>query len=253
MANFKKLNIPHTKKTFVDIIQGDLNCYHEKKWFKDMKVKKLKVFDKIEDFSNSFCQGYFGFKDSQPHTLFIIFMGSSEPEDWDFNFNFWKRRVTSKDLETPYSNVNPLIKVHRGITDYYLLVRDVILKKAKKYKKLVVSGHSLGGGATILASVDLKFNYPGKDLLSIPVSAPRIGNAKFRDSYNKRVPNTYRVWYGNDTVTHVPPFIAGFRHVGIAVHLGNHWWEFWKILTWVWDHYPQRVLEALKKEWKVKK
>ena len=43
----------------------------------------------------------------------------------------------------------------------------------------------------------------------------------FVESYNRRVPDTYRYVYGNDVVVGVPPKMFGYRHVSEEIHLGK--------------------------------
>ncbi|MFZ4617904.1 MAG: lipase family protein, partial [Rectinemataceae bacterium] len=51
--------------------------------------------------------------------------------------------------------------------------------------------------------------------------APRVGNKAFMESFNRRVPHTFRYRYANDLVTHLPPAVFGFRHVPQPKQLGK--------------------------------
>ncbi|TVP67959.1 MAG: hypothetical protein EA342_07320 [Leptolyngbya sp. LCM1.Bin17] len=55
--------------------------------------------------------------------------------------------------------------------------------------------------------------------------APRVGNQAMVDSYNRRIPLSYRFVNGWDIVTRIPREWQGFAHVDTAYPLGSR-------LTW---------------------
>jgi len=48
---------------------------------------------------------------------------------------------------------------------------------------------------------------------------PRVGNQAFADAYNAKVPNSWRVVNGGDTVPHTPLFEFGYYHEGVEIWL----------------------------------
>jgi predicted lipase len=124
----------------------------------------------------------------------------------------------------PYGNKSSKIRVHRGIRDAYISVReqihDVVKNRVFDFKPIVIVGHSLGGGHTTLCVVDLQYHMrPGGDLYEhrrllhwITFGAPRIGNRAFCRSFRIRCGRGSRFWGWWDVVVKLPPWLFGFRH-----------------------------------------
>lgn len=148
--------------------------------------------------------------------LRVTFRGSDSPTDWRHNFQFCKKCI-------PYDNANTSIRVHTGFLNAYKApqvrrrIQDMV---SANVRKIQVSGHSLGAALAILCALDLQYNFPDRDIECIVFGCPRVGNAAFRDSYNKRVFKTIRVENGNDIVTKVPLWLMGYRHVGVRITVG---------------------------------
>lgn len=152
-----------------------------------------------------------------PPLLRITFRGTDSDTDWRLDMRFWKKRI-------PYDNASSKIRVHSGFITAYK--SDVVRKKIHQYItddicNIQITGHSLGGALAILCAVDLQYNFPHKDYEVVVFGCPRVGNAAFAKSYNKRVFNTIRVENGNDIVTKLPPALLGYRHVGVRFKVGN--------------------------------
>ncbi|NLK40205.1 MAG: lipase family protein [Clostridiales bacterium] len=167
---------------------------------------------KINDISGTQC--YIGIL---PPFLRITFRGTDSDADWRLDMRFWKKRI-------PYDNKSSKIRVHSGFINAYK--SDDVRLKIHKYItddicNIQITGHSLGGALAVLCAVDLQYNFPEKDYEVVIFGCPRVGNAAFARSYNKRVFNTIRVENGNDIVTKLPPAILGYRHVGVKFKIGN--------------------------------
>ncbi len=170
--------------------------------------------------------------------LCIAFRGSDSAQDWHTNLAFGQQAV-------PYGNDASAIRVHSGFINAYKArgVRDVIHRAMDAdICRVQVTGHSQGAALAILCAVDLEYNFPDRHYEVIVFGAPRVGNRAFRDSYNRRVPQTLRVENGNDIVTKLPFTALGYRHAGACCHIGP------PRLCWVWsagDHRPQAYYENL--------
>lgn len=148
--------------------------------------------------------------------LSITFRGSDSLKDWKTDLTFWKKTI-------PYGNFISKIRVHTGFINAYKApsVRDTLHGFITDQIKFVhIAGHSYGAALAVLCGVDLEYNFPYKDYEVFLFGCPRVGNAAFKKSYNKRVFKTLRVENGNDIVTKVPFALWGYRHVGIRVHVG---------------------------------
>ncbi len=151
--------------------------------------------------------------------IIITFRGSESKKDWDADLNF-------KKMVMPYDNMAGKIKVHSGFITSYKdkNIRDRIAQIIRQYndrQKIYITGHSYGAALAMLCAVDLQYNFPNKYYEVYLYGCPRVGNAAFVKSYNKRVVNTFRVENGNDAVTKVPFNLMGYRHAGVKIRVGG--------------------------------
>lgn len=186
-------------------------------------------------------QGIFGVADGD--TFVIAFRGSEETgiADWITDLKFVKQVF-------PYGGTNKKVKVHFGFIQAYKSVRDAVLQAAKDtpQKNIACAGHSLGGALATLASLDIQYNLPDKNVTCYTYGSPKVGNKDFSASYNKRVKQAFRFVNQDDVIPDLPP--GGFEHVGKAFAVGT------KSATNLRDlgkkmeaHFPLKYIEALKK------
>lgn len=168
------------------------------------------------DRSNDYGIEYLFAKDEN-NTFFLSFAGTNEIKDILIDLDFWQKTI-------PYDNTQTKIRIHKGFYKSYLSVRIKILSFLiqNKVKKICITGHSYGAALALLAAVDIQYNLPNVKIEHVVTfGCPRIGNQAFVDSFNKRVPNTYRIENGNDLVTKIPPVFMGYQHVGQMHHIGR--------------------------------
>jgi triacylglycerol lipase len=177
--------------------------------------------------------------------LYIVFRGSDKSIDWMNNFQFRQQIY-------PYSDGNTEVKFHRGFMEAYFAVRQPLLEAMDKFQgqQAIVTGHSLGGALATIAALDIQYNLGQKRGLRFAVhtfGAPRAGNRAMVDSYNGRIPDSYRFIYGRDVVTRIPRSWQGFDHVDTAIHLGSRW--TWNVLSSrVRDHSIDAYIAGLEAE-----
>lgn len=248
-----------TKKQLISDVQDIINSY-KGKWGEYKSQHEIEEWFEVKN-----VQGFFGINSSNPDTLHIIFRGSDEKLDWKMNFRFRKviikeLKAVNNELVTPYKNVNPKVKTHKGFTENWKLVRELVFDKIKegKYKRVVVKGHSAGAATAIMAAIDIQYNLfsPHTDrVICIPIASPRVGNQAFVKSYNKRIPETIRIVNGEDFVTKVPYNVQGYFHVDSLLHIG-----YCNPFCWIpvirifgsFYHYPESYLKNLIKYYKKK-
>ena len=204
----------------------------------------------------------YAFKEEKD-TLYIYFQGSSQITDWVRNFLF--RKKPYKDMEIPYY-------VHRGFLAAWKEVEDVVIakitespkiinkktgeitetEKKYKWKHIVVVGYSHGGALAGLCHECVWFWRPDlreSGLEGYGFEAPRFyAGYKVKKELKERWA-TFKVVRNNaDIVTHCPPSIFGYCHVGeiIKVH-GDRKLVENKVPCFVKDHYPQCVYDGLVK------
>ena len=197
------------------------------------KMKELWPEGQYFDLQN--VEGFYGkWKDG----YFIMFRGTDSLLGWIRNFMFAKKVI-------PYEGTNPEIKVHHGFLKNYLAIRENIHKVVKEcgHKKIYVHGHSMGAALTTLCALDLQYNFPDIEIGSYVLASPKIGNEKFVESFNKRLPDFVNIEQGSDLIPQVPPRFFGFRHngqffhigkkrrFGIGTHKDHNWWKYYRALT----------------------
>lgn len=208
----------------------------------------------------------------------IVFRGSENDRDWDINLQIgqkeqeWVKKakkeakkafrkemkevaetvVEEEALVYPeeYGEPSRPVKMHQGFIGAYLSVRDRIHQyvEGSSSRRYRITGHSLGGAIATLCAVDLQYNF-GREISieAYTFGSPRVGNGAFTDSYNQRVPDTWRVVHGWDAVVGLPVPWQGYRHVDTAVKLARDF--TWKIITGSFnDHKIGSYISALEKQ-----
>jgi hypothetical protein len=175
--------------------------------------------------------------------LQIYFQGSSSTTDWIRNFMF--RKKPYKDMKQPYY-------VHRGFCDAWKEVEDIIIakvtEKAKdgtfKWQNIEVIGYSHGAALAAFCHECVWFNRQDLGALHLhgyAFEAPRImAQWHVSKELKARWTNFTVIRNNSDIVTHCPPVIFGYRHVGHMLHIGKC-----KKYGPVRSHYPDKVKESL--------
>ena len=185
-------------------------------------------------------------------TLYIYFQGSSSTTDWIRNFLFGKKPY--KDMKIPY-------RVHRGFLAAWKEVEDIISEKIKekeneafKWKHIVVVGYSHGGALAAFCHECVWFWRPDlreNGLEGYGFEAPRIyAGWKVKKELKERWHKFLVIRTNNDLVTHCPPSIFKYCHVGDLFKVQGDTSlapKKWYIPKCIKSHFPQVVLDALHK------
>ena len=114
-----------------------------------------------------------------------------------------------------------------GFTDMYQTVATATVANSPSLTKalntlpwkrpiasLTVCGHSLGGALATLAALDIAANAPApfKNPTVYTYASPRAGDEQFATTYNRLVPNTFRIANELDVVPKVP-LTPPYEHV----------------------------------------
>ena len=129
------------------------------------------------------------------HTILAV-EGTNEKTDWITNLKFLIRR---DDCHRGFKNncnrtLAQLVVAYEGLDPS---------------RKLIITGHSLGGAtATLIA--DLLWEAGNRNIALVTAGAPRPGGRALR----KRLEGLeiLRFVHGNDIVPNTPPFITGYVH-----------------------------------------
>jgi triacylglycerol lipase len=120
----------------------------------------------------------FGMLCTHNDTAWLIYRGTSNPQEWIQDFTYNQVMYKQSGL------------IHKGFWNIYNKSRNKILntlRKSGRIKKIIVSGHSLGGGVAILSGVDLYFS--GYDVIVYTFASPRVGNSDYCNMVNSLLLN----------------------------------------------------------------
>ena len=198
--------------------------------------------------------------------LYIYFQGSNSITDWVRNFLFGKKPY--KDMKIPY-------KVHRGFLAAWKEVEDIIIakitekkrkryynsfedthyyKEAYKFNKIIVVGYSHGGALAAFCHECVWYWRPDlrqNGLVGYGFEAPRMyAGWKVKKELKERWKTFTIIRTNNDIVTHCPPSIFKFCHVGDILKVKGDTSlapKKWYLPKCVKSHYPEVVYDALKK------
>lgn len=173
-------------------------------------------------------------EDEKNKTLYIYFECSNGDTDWKNNFDFFQK---------PYRRMTHSWYVHRGFLRVWKVIEPFLKGKIKdkKYKRIFVSGYSHGAAIAGLCHEYCVYNRPDiKDnIVTLAFESPRFVWGHTCEEVDRRFENLYVFRNGRDIVTHLPPVVFGFKHMGNLIRIGN------KKYGIVEAHTPNAVIEAL--------
>ncbi|NDJ16051.1 lipase family protein [Myxacorys almedinensis] len=197
------------------------------------------------------------------NAIYIVFQGSTSDLDWETNLEFkqelvdFKQEVIQEQIVQDKEQVYPYgaesksgAKMHKGFVTAYFSVRDQIFNylRSRNVSRVTVTGHSLGGALATLCTVDLQFNFSGQFAIdNYTFGAPRVGNDGFVESFNRRIPDSFRFVYGMDIVAAIPRVWQGYRHVDQEYRLGNRF-SLQFLSRRFKDHSIENYINELKKQ-----
>lgn len=192
--------------------------------------------------------------------LYIYFQGSNQIMDWFRNFLFPAKPY--KDMKIPY-------RVHRGFLEAWKEVEDVIIKKITekvfrkigeetfeeqfRWKHIIIVGYSHGGALAGFCHECVWSYRPDlreSGLEGYGFEAPRFYGGFFvKKALKERWKNFTVIRCNSDIVTHMPPWIFGFTHVGkiLKIKGDTSLVDKWYIPKCIKSHFPQVVADGLKK------
>lgn len=113
-------------------------------------------------------------------------------------------------------------RVHSGFWMAYESVRSELLDDVRRCltevpnRRVMVTGHSLGGALATLCAFDcrVQLGLSELDVTVITFGSPRVGNRAFTRRFLAAVPVCFRIMNHSDGVTNVPSsFFSNFEHV----------------------------------------
>ncbi|PIL29756.1 hypothetical protein GSI_08195 [Ganoderma sinense ZZ0214-1] len=120
------------------------------------------------------------------------------------------------------------VQLHSGFQATQGRTADLVLATVKSalkksgYKKVLVTGHSLGAAIASLDAAMLRMAL-SKDVAvkSVVFGLPRVGNSDWATLLNKLIPDFAHVTNQDDPVPNVPPHFLDFEHPAGELHINT--------------------------------
>lgn len=167
-------------------------------------------------------------------TLYIYFQWSNGKTDWRNNFDFPAK---------PYRNMKDKWHAHRGFLKVWKVIEPYIEAEILNpdVKRIVISGYSHGAAIAVLCHEYCKFHRAEIDIKGYGFGCPRVAWGSLPATVKKRFEGFTVIRNGCDIVTHVPPAVFGYRHVGDMIHIGKS--SGYDMIT---SHYADNILLELR-------
>lgn len=165
--------------------------------------------------------------------LLLFFECSNGKKDWRNNFNFPAK---------PYRKMEHLWFCHRGFLKVWKSIEPYVSESIcdLDITHIDIVGYSHGGAIAQLCYEYVRFHRPDVAVTGYGFGSPRVLWGFARKSVRERFKGFVVVRNGNDIVTHLPPILFGFHHVGKVLKIG-------KSEGLIKDHYPDKYLINLTK------
>lgn len=169
------------------------------------------------------------------NTLYIYFESSNGELDWLNNFYFPAK---------PYNVENKIWLAHRGFVGVFKSIEPYIATPVSDLtlEKIVIVGYSHGGALAVLCHEYVWYNRPDlrHALEGYAFGAPRVIWGQIPSSTASRWQALTIIRNIDDIVTHLPPKIFGYTHVGTILEIGKKG-KYSKIDA----HRPENILAEL--------
>lgn len=140
--------------------------------------------------------------------------------------------------------------VHRGFEIQYRALRERLIDRIRDVdagKRLIFTGHSLGGALATIAALEFALKYPDRDVVCVTFGSPRVGSKGFKEQFDRMVDLSYRFVNERDVVPHAPTRWR-YSHVRGIVHCTKGKWKFHMPSVWwtsVSDHGIDEYVNAI--------
>ena len=168
--------------------------------------------------------------------LYIYFEHSDGAQDWQNNFDF---------VATPYKNMEGNWQAHGGFVKVWKSIEDYIAPQVsdEKYKKITIVGYSHGAALAVLCHEYAYYHRPDirQNIFGYGFGCPRVIFGRMSEEHEKIWENFTVIRNIDDMVTHLPPSILGFFHVGSMLEIGEE-----GKYSRVDAHRPENILRELR-------
>lgn len=168
--------------------------------------------------------------------LYLFFEWSNGATDWKNNFNFPAK---------PYGDMPNRWYAHRGFLKVWKVIEDKLaaIIHDKQINEIIIAGYSHGAALALLCHEYCMFNRTDikNKIRGYGFGCPRVVFGFLRKSVKKRFTGFFVIRNKKDIVTHLPPALLLFRHVGNLITIGSGEWNC------IDAHRPENYIESLQK------
>ncbi len=169
-------------------------------------------------------------------TLYLFFQASDGKNDWKQNLDFPAK---------PYKRMGKTVWfAHRGFLRVWKEIEPKLVEDIadKRFRKIVISGYSHGAAIAVLCHEYAWYHRPDirHTLEGYGFGCPRV-------LWGIKAPAVKRRWERftvvrniDDLVTHLPPALLGYSHVGKMLEIGKK-----GKYTRIQAHYPENIQTEL--------
>ena len=151
-------------------------------------------------------------------TLYILLEKSSGLTDWKNNLDF---------PTAEYKKLGHGWFCHRGFMKVWNTLEPIVASRISEpwIKNITVIGYSHGAAPAVFAHEFIWYNRPDlrDNLTGYGFGCPRVyWGVVIRKELRERRKNFYVIRNKPDIITHLPPVLFGYRHVGSTVSVGQY-------------------------------
>lgn len=169
-------------------------------------------------------------------TLYLFFEHSNGEEDWKNNLDFPVK---------PYKRMGETVWfAHRGFLKVWKEIEPMVWDQISdiNFKKIIITGYSHGAAIALLCHEYIWYSRPDlrDSSFGFGFGCPRVLWGKRDPVIENRWKNFTVIRNIDDIVTHLPPAIFGYFHVGRLLKIGER--GKYSITE---AHYPENILTEL--------
>lgn len=148
-------------------------------------------------------------------TLRLLFEWSNGKTDWQNNLRFLARPIK------PYKDMEEAWFAHRGFLRVWKVIEPELAEAIADpaVTRIEIAGYSHGAGVALLCYEYCRFHRPETPVAGFGFGAPRVVWGRVPKKVKERLEGFVVVRKGADLVTHLPPVLFGYRHVGCICHI----------------------------------
>jgi len=173
--------------------------------------------------------------ETKENVLYLYFEKSDGENDWKINFDF---------PAVPYRRSGKTVWfAHRGFFNVWKEIEQKVAREilSKRLKGITCVGYSHGAAIAVLCFEYAWFNRPDlrKNIYGYGFGCPRVIWGEIPDN---RWDNFTVIRNIDDSVTHLPPAVLGYKHVGKMLEIGEK-----ERYTPIDAHRSENILTELKR------